>query len=273
MIALFEQLLMIEQILFLATGAIAGSLAGLLGVGGGIIVVPCLNAILPAHFSYELVPHIAVGTSFAIMMFTASSAAYAYHRRGLIIWSLFYKLIPGVLIGTIIGSIIARHLSGRLLLVLFSIFLLIIAFNMFFSKKTRTHNSLPSIIILNSISLLMGLCSGFFGIGGGTMMVPFFLYYNIETRKAAGTAALCGLPLAITGTITLILSGWTSTSIHSAPSGTIGYVYWPAALTIAVASLLFAPVGTRIAVWLPTPILKKIFAILLSITAINLMRE
>jgi uncharacterized protein len=261
----------IEQLLFLLTGAIAGSLAGLLGVGGGFIVVPCLNAILRNHFPSPLVPHIAVGTSFAIMIFTASSAAFAYYRRRLIEWDLFYQFMPGAVIGTLIGSIVARYIPGQTLLTAFSIFLIAVAINMLFSHQPKASHASYSLIPVIIISVIPGLCSGFFGVGGGTLMVPFFISCKIEVRKAAGTASLCGLPLAIIGTFSLIISGWANGAIHTT-TDTTGYIYWPAVLTVALASLFFAPIGTRIAVWLPPKTLKKIFAIVLIITAIHLIK-
>lgn len=262
---------MTEQIIFLGVGAMAGVLAGLLGVGGGIVVVPSLNMLLGSHFPANLVMHMAVGTSLAIMIFTALSAAYAYNKRDLIVWSLVYKFIPGLLLGTITGSIVARHLPGHVLSIAFGIFLICVATNMLFSKKPAAHRELPPVSILNIFAFLMGICSGFFGIGGGTMMVPFFVYCNVEIHKAAGTSSLCGFPLALTGAITLIIVGWNPVASFHVPPGTTGYVYWPAALLIATASLLCAPLGTRIAVWLPGPILKRIFSILLYFTAINLI--
>ncbi|HVY53330.1 MAG TPA: sulfite exporter TauE/SafE family protein [Gammaproteobacteria bacterium] len=262
---------MTEQILFLGVGVLAGILAGLLGLGGGIIVVPSLNILLASHFPSVLVMHMAVGTSLAVMVFTALSAAYAYHRRKLVLWPLFYKFIPGLLAGTITGSIVARHLSGHILSIAFGFFLLLVATNMLFSKKPSPHRELPQPLFLNIIAFLMGICSGFFGIGGGTMIVPFFVYCNVDIRKAAGTSALCGFPLALTGATTLIMTGWNTVASYSVPPGTTGYVYWPAAVLIASGSLLCAPLGTRIAVWLPSSVLKKVFSILLYLTAINLI--
>ncbi|HEX4044884.1 MAG TPA: sulfite exporter TauE/SafE family protein [Gammaproteobacteria bacterium] len=263
---------------YLILGAFAGLCAGLLGIGGGIIVVPILSLLLLAQgFPPALLMHTAVGTSLAIMIFTALSSSYAYYRRDLIVWPLFYKFVPGLLFGTIMGSLIARYLSSTHLQLAFAIFLLLIALHLFFEKayrpvskeiisETVTVHYLKIIIAASTI----GILSGFFGIGGGSMMVPFFVYYHIEMHKATGTSALCGLPLAIVGTLTQIFTGWDLAILHQVPSGTTGYIYWPAAITVAITSVIFAPIGTRLAVWLPAKSLKRIFAMILILTAISL---
>lgn len=257
--------------LYLLVGVAAGILAGLLGVGGGIIVVPALTLLFSnGLFSSDLVMHMAVGTSLAIMIFTAISSGYAYHRRGLVIWPLFLKFTPGLLLGTITGAIIAKHLSGRDLTIAFALFLIIIAIRMFFSKTVKAESQLPNLFILTAVSFCVGILSGFFGVGGGIVMVPFFSYCNVPIHKATGTSSACGFPLAIVGTLLLIITGWTMVIANHPPVGTTGFVYWPAAILIAITSILFAPVGTRLAVWLPGLLLKRVFAIVLVLTAIEL---
>lgn len=261
----------IEQIYYLIAGALAGTLAGMLGVGGGIIVVPILIYLYSKHFPADLVAHMAVGTSLAIMIFTALSSAYAYQRRGLIVWQLFYKFTPGLIIGVITGSIVGRLISSESLSIAFGIFMMLVAINMFFAGKPKAHRDFPGRLAMGVIGACVGTCSGFFGIGGGTMIVPFFTYCNLEMRKATGTSSLCGFPIALIGAVSLIITGWNVAIDHHMPFGTTGYVYWPAALMIAITTILFAPLGTRLAVWLPGKILKRIFAVVLFFTAINLL--
>ncbi len=262
---------MIEIMLYLLTGVFAGLLAGLLGVGGGLVVVPVLSLLFTPYFPAPLVMHVAVGTSFAIMIFTALSSAYAYHRRRLIFWPLFLRFVPGLLAGTVAGSVIARELSSQHLRFAFAIFIIFVAINMFFSKEVKSRRQLPNLFVLSFFAFLVGILSGFFGIGGGTMMVPFFVYCDIEMHKATGTSAACGFPLAVIGTLSMTITGWTTAIANHAPIGTIGYIYWPAAIIIAISSLLCAPLGTRLAVWLPSRILKCIFAVVLTLTAVNLL--
>lgn len=262
---------MLEYGLFLLTGALAGILAGLLGVGGGIIVVPVLDRVLPAHFPSDLSMHMAVGSSLAIMIFTSLSSGYAYFRRGLIVWPLFYKFLPGLLLGSVTGSFIAMYLSGDILRKAFGIFVIVVALYMFLSKQIRTGEKLPGFFKLSFVGFIVGIISGLFGIGGGIMIVPFFVYCSVEMLKATGTSSICAFPLAIVGTLSLIITGWTSDLSVPVPAGTTGYVYWPAVFFVSVTSILFAPIGTRIAVWLPKGVLKRMFSVLLVIIGINLM--
>lgn len=264
---------MTEQLLFLITGAVTGTLAGLLGVGGGIIVVPILNSLFAAHFPSSLTMHMATGSSLAIMIFTSLSSTYAYQRRDLIDWTLFYRFTPGLLLGIAIGSVVSKHVSSHHLLVGFAIFMLIVAINMLFTKTVTAQRNLPGFLALSFYACLIGIFSGLFGIGGGSLMVPFFVYCQVEMHKAAGTSSLCGLPVAFAGTLLFILAGWAATSVDQVPSGTTGFVYWPAVILVAITSVIFAPLGTRLAVWLPAEKLKRVFATLLFITGLYLLKS
>lgn len=263
---------MLTLTLYLLTGACTGILAGLLGIGGAIIVVPVLVKLFTPQFPPDLVMHLAVGSSLAIMIFTTLSAAYAYYRRGLISFPLFYKFTPGLIVGAITGSFISRQIPSRGLAIFFGIFMLVVAVNLFFSKKFTVQRPLPGLVVLSSVAFLIGILSGILGVGGGTMMVPFFAYCQIEMHKVTGTSSLCGLSLALTGTLCFIITGWTASMSANLPTGTTGYIYWPAVISIASASLIFAPLGTRLAVLTSGRTLKRIFALLLVVTAYSLLR-
>jgi uncharacterized membrane protein YfcA len=262
---------MIEQLMYLITGAVAGLCAGLLGVGGGIVIVPILTLFFAGFFPADLLMHMAIGTSLAIMIFTAASSAYAYHCRGLVLWPLFLRFTPGMVLGTIVGSIIAMFLSSHSLSIAFAIFLLIIAVRMFIDRNVHSERQLPGWIGLTIAAFLTGILSGFFGIGGGVLMVPFFVYCNVVMQKATGTSAICGLVLAVIGTASLTLTGLPAVSTATVPAGTTGFVYWPAVLSIAITSVIFAPMGTRIAVWLSPDVLRRLFALVLVFIALYLM--
>lgn len=262
---------MIEQIWYLLSGVAAGIFAGLLGVGGGIVVVPILDVIFTSIFPASLLMHMAIGTSLAIMIFTAASSAYAYHRQGLVNWQLFYRFTPGMIVGTIAGSVIAKYLSSHSLRIAFAVFLVLVAVKMFDTRPTQSKRQLPGFMGLSIAAFCTGILSGFFGIGGGTLMVPFFVYCNVVMQNATGTSSICGLVLAIIGTACLIITGLPALDIPGIPAGTTGFVYWPAVLPVAVTSLIFAPVGTRIAVWLPANVLRRVFAVVLILTAIYLL--
>ena len=257
---------MVEQILYLLIGAITGISAGMLGVGGGIVVVPILVIIFTPVFPSNVLMHMAIGTSLAVMIFTAACSTYAYQRRGLVLWSLFYRFTPGMALGTITGSVIAMYLSSRSLQITFAIFLLVISLKMFDTKKTLAQRQLPKRLGLNIVAFCTGILSGFFGVGGGVLMVPFFVYCNVIMQNATATSAVCGLMLSIIGTISLVITGLHTLGTSSLPTGSTGFVYWPAVFPIAFTSILFAPVGTRIAVTLSPKVLQRVFAIALLVT-------
>lgn len=284
-------------ILYLIIGVLAGTLSGLLGVGGGIIVVPALILLFKYNylFSNDLIMHIAVGTSLAIMMFTTSSSANAYYQRDLIVWPVFLRFLPGLCVGMIVGSMVAKQLSSDLLIILFAIFLIIVAVYLFFSKQeqlvranpplpnnqtlsniklsmlTDRSHKLPKELTFTSVAILIGLLSTTFGIGGGLLMVPFFLLIGLSMRESSGTTSICGIPIAIIGTITLTVTGWSAIETMDTPFGTVGYIYWPAAGIVSLASIIFAPIGTRWSMCFQPRTLKRFLAGLLIFSSINLL--
>lgn len=260
--------------IYLLTGAAAGLLAGLLGIGGGIIVVPILDRIFAyQQFPDEIGMHMAIGTSLAIMMFTSLSSSIAYFRRDLIVWPMFYRFTPGLLAGTLSGVWIAKQIPSHHLRSAFAIFLILIALHLFFQYESsrRLKEQDPRSWVLFSVSFCIGLLSAFFGIGGGMIMVPFFLYCKIPTLKSIGTSAICSVPLALVGTFSYTfidsIKGW-----HETP-WLIGYIYWPAVMLVVITSVFFAPIGAWLATRLPSATLKRIFAIILLITSVNLLMK
>jgi uncharacterized membrane protein YfcA len=259
-----------EYVWYLLTGLLSGFLAGLFGIGGGIVVVPMLAFLFAHHFPYPLIMHMAISTSLAAMIFTAMASASAHYRRGFIDFYLFYRFSPGLLVGVIIGFVLAMQFSSTHLRVAFGIFLLLNAVYMMFSKKGAAKaTERPHALMLGLMGIFVGMLSSFFGVGGGIVMIPFFVFCGIETHRATGTSALCGLPVAVTGSVLAIISGEMS-MIDSTP-GLLGFVYWPAALLVAFSSILSAPLGTRISVYLPSPILNWIFSILLVVIGVTLL--
>ena len=230
-------------------------------------------------FDLELIMHLAVGTSLAVMMLTVSASAYAYYKRKLIAWSVFVRFLPGLCTGVIVGTWLARQLSSTILMTLFAIFLMLIALRLFFEKQPEglvlpevsTVLRLPSNGLLSLAALLTGIMSAFFGIGGGLLMVPFFLYIGLNIYESSGTSSICGLPIAIMSTITLSLSDNTDVVHALVPVGTYGYIYWPAVGLIGIVSVIFAPLGTRLAVHTKPLILKRLMAWVLILTAVNLL--
>lgn len=268
-----------DFIIFLAIGIAAGLLSGLLGIGGGIIVVPTLLMLFHhnQHFHDTDMMHIAVGTSLATMILTALSSTIAYQRHQAIIWPVFWRMLPGLCLGLVAGSTLTKQLVSTVLVNLFSAILTITAIQLIFSahQQAKTiprpiiscHSSREQLLIFIG-SLIVGILSSLFGIGGGILLVPLFLMLGLTMRQSSGTSSICGMITAIIGT--LLLSRNTLNSQYLYPH-TIGYIYWPAALTIAIGSVCMAPFGTSLAFKLPIPALKRLFSIILLLSAWNLL--
>jgi hypothetical protein len=258
-------------IFYLLTGAGAGILAGLLGIGGGAIVVPALAWI----FAQETIPtnaimHVATSTSLAAMIFTTLVATITQQRKKAIQWHLVKQLAIGIIVGTISGVYLANYLSGHVLKLLFGVFMLVVASKLFIGKKATEKKLIdPNIYFQFLAGFFVGGLSGLLGIGGGVFMVPILLGFGLTTHQATGTSSICALLLSIIGTIGFIISGW---HLHILPPGvSTGYIYWPAALSVAVASILFVPLGTKLAYTISTTALKRIFAIFLFLTGCGMV--
>ncbi|MEE9552355.1 MAG: sulfite exporter TauE/SafE family protein [Gammaproteobacteria bacterium] len=254
---------------YLLLGSVAGIIGGLLGLGGGIIIVPALLYVfIRQGLSADILMHMAVATSLATIIFTSISSTYAHHRHGAVLWRQVRLLMPGIILGGCLGAFIAGHLPSDTLRTVFGIFELLVAIQIGLSIKPSAQRELPGgggmIIAGGGI----GSLSTILGIGGGTITVPFLLWCNINIRNAVATSAACGLPIAIAGTIAMIIAGWDHPLL---PEGTIGYVYWPAAITILFASVLFAPLGARLAHSIPIDKLKSVFAVVLACVGIRML--
>lgn len=253
--------------LFLGLGA--GILSGLLGIGGGLVIVPMLVASLTwQNIPNELIMHLALGTSMATIIFTSVASFMAHHRRGAVHWKVVKQVTPGILVGTFLGSCIAARLSGPLLKVLFVIFLFYVATQMLTNKKPKPSRQIPGNVGMFGVGNIIGGVSSLVGIGGGTLSVPFMMWCNIPVHEAIGTSAAIGFPIAIAGTLGYIFNG-----IHTAdlPTYSLGYIYLPALAGIVSASVLTAPLGVKLAHSLPVPKLKRVFAILLLLVATKML--
>ncbi len=258
-----------EWLIYLATGAFAGVLAGLLGVGGGLIIVPVLALSFAAQgVADEVIMHLAVGTSLATIIFTSLSSVYAHHRRGAVEWSALGSLAPGILVGALCGALVARWLPTLSLRYLFGVFELVVALQMALSLKPAPHRGLPGRWGMSGAGAVIGSLSALVGVGGGTLTVPFLLWCNVTMQRAIATSAACGLPIAVAGAAGFMISGWNNEQL---PAWSSGYLYWPALLGVAAASVLLAPLGARLAHSLPTAILKQLFALLLLGLALRML--
>lgn len=246
---------------YLLLGSVAGVLAGLLGVGGGLIIVPALVFLLglqgiePMH-----IVHIAVGTSLATIVTTSISSTWAHHRHGAVRWPVFARLSPGIVIGALLGAVIADVMSATLLRRVFGVFELIVAVQMLTGIRPDAHRQVPGTAGMLGAGGIIGAISSVVGIGGGTMTVPLLTWCNVTMREAVATSAACGLPIAVAGAVGYMVTGWNETAL---PEWSSGYIYWPAFAGIVSMSVLVAPLGAQLAHRLPVARLKQVFSILL----------
>lgn len=258
-----------EFVLYALLGAIAGTSAGLLGIGGGLIMVPALLMIFPEiGINGDHMVHMAIGTSLGAIVFSSISSVYSHHRHGGVMWGLFAKVAPGVVLGAVLGSAIAHYLPGDILKRIFGSLEILIAIHMGIGRQPAPSRQLPSIVPLGGFSVVVGSIASIMGMGGGAMTTPFFMWCNVAARNAIATSAAIGLPTAISGSIGYIFTGWGQQGL---PSWSFGYVYLPALLGIVLFSMGFAPIGAWLAHRLPAKTLKRIFAFVLMGLGLNML--
>lgn len=254
---------------YLMLGVVAGILAGLLGVGGGLIIVPVLFALFTQiGMDHAVIMHVAIATSLATILFTSIASTYAHHRHRAVIWSAFWRLTPGILCGAFIGASFADYLPTSVLIICFAIFELIVAYQMWFAFKPGASRSLPGSSGMLATGGVIGSVSAIVGIGGGTLTVPFLSWCNQGIRHAVATSSACGFPIALASVVAYLFLGQDEPNI---PKQSIGYIYLPAFMSISLMSLLFAPLGAKFAHRLPVMTLKKIFAILLTLIGVRML--
>jgi len=255
--------------LYLALGAFAGVMAGLLGVGGGLIIVPVLAWILRGqHINDAIIMHLAIGTSLATIVVTSISSVRAHHQRGAVLWPVVWQLTPGIVIGAWLGAAVADALPSAALSRIFALFVLAVAAQMAFGAKPAPHRGLPGAVGMTVTGGVIGVVSAIVGIGGGSLTVPFLTWCNTAMRQAVATSAACGLPIALAGAIGFIVTGLNAAD---RPAWSLGYVYGPALAGVAFASMLLAPLGAKLAHTLPTEVLKKVFAGFLALVGTKML--
>lgn len=266
-----ELLLLIIYCALLGSGV--GFLAGLLGIGGGLVIVPVLSAIL-LHFKLfpaEQVVIIAIATSLASILFTSTSSAIAHHKNGNVPWNLAPWVMTGVAFGALISGFLAALLPENVVRIVFGVSVTIIALKMFYSSgknNTTTNRKFPNKALLSFFTTITGGLSAMIGIGGGALLVPLLTFFSVDIKKAIGCASACGIVIALFGSIGYISSG---SAYYTIQQGFLGFVYLPALLGIVCTSWFTAPIGAKATHSLPVPLIKKTFALLLLVVAINMM--
>jgi uncharacterized membrane protein YfcA len=257
-----------ELIIYLLIGAMAGFAAGLFGVGGGLIIVPILYIVFTQlNYDPAVIMHLALGTSLATIIVTSISSVSAHHKRGAVLWQVVRNLAPGLAVGAFLGAGIADYLSGHGLQLLIGFFAIWVAYGMFFgaSKPVDSSQSLPSTAQQMLAGGGIGVASAIFGIGGGSLTVPYLLRHGIVIQKAVATSAAGGLPIAVAGALGFMWFG-SNTSVEVPHS--IGYVHIYAFIGISVMSFITAKLGAKVAHKLSPAMLKRCFACLLTVVGI-----
>jgi uncharacterized membrane protein YfcA len=254
---------------YLLVGAVAGLCAGLFGVGGGLIVVPALAYIFALlELTSTSLMQLAVGTSLAVIIVTALSSTVAHHRHGAVQWQLVGRIAPFIAAGGLAGAFIASRVPSAHLKLVFAMVEVLIALQMYFEFKPKPARTLPGTMGLGAVSGGIGLISALVGIGGGTMTVPYLTWCNVDIHKAVATSAACGLPIAVAGSLGFV---WLVPHAVDLPPHTVGFIYWPALLAIAIASVAVAPLGAKLAHRLSTHHLGRIFALFLLLVGMSML--
>ena len=258
-----------EFALYLLLGAAAGVLAGLFGVGGGLIIVPVLVFSFTAQgFAPEILTQLAVGTSLATIIFTSINSVLAHHRQGAVQWPIVRWMSLGVLLGAGFGALTAAAINCPRLQQLIGVFALVIAVQMAFGLQPKASAPVPGKLGLTAAGGVIGWASAIFGIGGGSLTVPFLTWRSVPIRQAVATSSACGFPIAAASALSFMLIGWDKPHL---PDMSLGFIYLPAMVGIAATSMFFARFGARLAHKLSPRLLKRLFALLLFVVGLTFL--
>lgn len=242
-------------------GTCTGFLAGLLGIGGGMLMVPFITMILAARgYPADYTVKAAVATSLATICFTSLSSVRAHHQRGAVLWPVVRTLAPGILVGSLVGARVAVALPGKVLGILFAAFVAFSATQMFLNRRPEPGRTLPGPAGTFGVGVVIGWLSSMVGAGGAFVSVPFMTWCNIRIHQAVGTSSALGFPIALAGTAGYI---WAGRDLPQMPPGSVGFLYLPGLVVISIASMCLAPLGARTAHRMDIQPLKRVFAVVL----------
>ncbi len=259
--------------LYLAIGAVVGFLAGLLGVGGGMILVPILLFVFGAKgpefgFPPEHLMHMALATAMATIPFTSAASVRAHQLRGGVDWKIVTGMLPGLALGAVAAALVAGRVPGRPLAIFFAVFIFYAATTMFFDLKPRGTRALPGRGGLAVVGAIVSFLSAFLAAGAAFMTIPFMTRCNVPLKRAVGTAAALGFPLALAASVGYVLAGLQAGPL---PPWSLGFIYLPALALIVLPSVLLAPTGARVSQRMPVKLLRIIFAVMLYAIAIRMV--
>ncbi len=261
----------LEVLTYILTGTFAGFAAGLLGVGGGLIIVPVFFFVFASHgYEQQYLMQMALTTSLATIVITSISSTRAHHRRGAVLWSLVLLLSPGIILGAALGGVFASSINSDSLRLFFAIFEFAVATNMIVKKQPAPLDKKLGMTAAFGGGMSIGFISTLVGIGGGTMTVPFLHWFNISMRNAVATSAACGFPIALIGTLSFIITSYDQ-SFGNAHS--LGYLQYDAFLFVAGSSFLVAPLGAKVAHSISEKALRTSFALLLFTLGIIMLNQ
>ncbi len=256
-------------LLYMLIGAAVGTFSGLLGLGGGVIMIPGLALAFNMQGIHpDLIMHMAAGTSLAVMIFTSIASLRNHLKHGVQVWPIFKRLMLGIIIGTILGAIFGHFLPSRILEILFGIFILFVSIRMLLAMESKPTRTLPGRCGMFGIATLIGGKSGMLGLGGGAVTTIFLSYCNVPLRNVIAISAATSSTVATFGTISFMITGYFA---HNLPHFSTGYIYWPAFLGILLTGPIFARLGAFLSHKLPVEVLKRILGAVLLIVAINML--
>ena len=257
-------------IILLITGVFSGLIAGLLGVGGGLVIIPVVFYILNFYgFPKNIIMHIAIASSLGVIFITSLSSMYAHYKLKNIEVDVIKKWFTGIILGSIFGAFFASSMNGNVLVIIFGIIASTVAISMFLDINIVLAKNIPQNFFLNNfISFLIGCFSVLIGIGGGSFSVPTLTAFGKNIHRAVGTSASIGFLIALPGFITYASTGWM---IEGLPKYSFGYVSLPIVLSVASVSVLTAPLGAKLSSKVNKNTLRKIFAIFLLLVCVSLV--
>jgi len=255
---------------YITLGLFTGFFAGMLGIGGGLVMVPALTMMFAAQAAFpgSEILHLALGTSMATILFTALASLRAHHRHGAVLWRVVGQITPGILLGTLLGTLFASSVPARPLAIFFTAFVCLVAVQMILNLKPKPSRDLPGAAGVIAVGVGIGALSALVAIGGGSLTVPFLTWCNVRVQHAIGTSAAVGFPIAIGGSLGYIYNGWGHPGL---PEWSLGYIYLPAFVWLVPSSMLIAPLGARLAHRLPVATLKRLFAVVLIALAAKML--
>ena len=245
-----------------------GTLAGIFGIGGGLITVPITFYVLQTMgVPHETAILMAIKTSLAIIIFTSTLSAYSHNKISSIAWKIVKELGPAIIVGTIFGSLLSVYLPAKALEIIFTIYVTLVSLKMWFGfSVTPSEDQSPATGLNYLVGCIIGIKSAILGIGGGTISIPYLSWQGVPIHKAVGVSACIGFIIAITGTITGLFQ---STQSHQIPHDSLGFIYLPALIGVGATGLIFARVGSKLSYKLPQHKMRKGFALFLFVIALK----